>query len=190
MDSWLALLMDPWPWYVTGPLIGLVVPILFVVANKQFGLSSNLMHICAIIARGKSDLLNYEWKRIGLWNLTSALGLVLGGFVAVFLLSQPEQVVGISESTRSDLIALGITDFVGLVPREIFSFESLATGRGLIMIVGGGFLVGFGSRYAGGCTSGHGITGLSNLQIPSLVAVLGFFVGGFISTFLLLPLAL
>ena len=167
-----------------------MVPVLFVAANKQFGLSSNLTHICAIVAPGKSDLLNYDWKRIGLWNLTSALGLILGGYVAVSLMSHPDQVVGISEATRMDLGALGITDFRGLVPREIFSFKSLASGRGLIMIVGGGFLVGFGSRYAEGCTSGHGITGLSNLEIPSLMAVLGFFAGGFICTFLLLPLVL
>ncbi|MBT8398338.1 MAG: YeeE/YedE family protein [Gemmatimonadetes bacterium] len=190
MESWIALMMRPWPWFVTGPLIGLVVPVLLVVANKQFGLSSNLTHMCAIVAPRKSDLLKHEWKNVGLWNLTSAFGLVLGGYVAVSFLSAPDQIVGISEATRAELSALGIKDFVGLAPREIFSFKSLTTARGLIMIVGGGFLVGFGARYAAGCTSGHGISGLSNLQVPSLVAVLGFFAGGFIGTFLILPLVL
>ena len=190
MENRIAFLIQPWPWFVTGPLIGLVVPFLYLAANKRFGLSSNLEHICAIVAPGKSDLLNYNWRRVGLWNLTSALGLILGGLLAVSLLSHPDQVVGISEATRVDLGTLGITDFRGLVPRELFSFRSLASGPGLIMIAGGGFLVGFGSRYAAGCTSGHGITGLSNLQFPSLVAVFAFFAGGFIGTFLLLPLLL
>ncbi len=190
MESWIALLKQPWPWYVTGPLIGLVVPILFIAANKRFGLSSNLTHICAVIAPRRPNFLTRERSAIAYWNLTIVLGLILGGFIAVSFLSHPEQVVGISERTRADLGALGITDFMGLVPREIFSFESLATGRGLIMVLGGGFLVGFGARYAGGCTSGHGITGLSDIQVPSLVAVLGFFAGGFISTFLILPLVL
>ena len=151
--------MQPWPWFVTGPLIGLVVPILLLAANKEFGLSRNLMHICAIIAPGRSELLSYDWRRVGLWNLTLALGLIIGGFVAVTFLSHPDQVVSISDATKADLGALGITDFKGLVPREIFTFQSLISVRGLVMIVGGGFLVGFGSRYADGCTSGHGIFG-------------------------------
>jgi uncharacterized membrane protein YedE/YeeE len=58
------------------------------------------------------------------------------------------------------------------------------------MIVVGGFLVGFGTRYAGGCTSGHAIMGLSNLQWPSLVATISFMVGGFIMANLILPFIL
>jgi len=55
------------------------------------------------------------------------------------------------------------------------------------MLVGGGILIGFGTRWAGGCTSGHAISGLSNLQLPSLIAVIGFFIGGIIMTYFLLP---
>lgn len=184
------LLSQTWPWYVAGPLIGVVVPILLVSGNKQFGISSNLRHLCAIIRPGKSAFLNYDWKRTGLWNLTMAVGLILGGYIAVTFFPNPDPVIGISEATKADLTALGITNFEGLMPQQVFSFEKLLSLPGLVMIVAGGFFVGFGARYAGGCTSGHGIMGLSDLQIPSLVAVLGFFAGGFISSFLILPLIL
>jgi uncharacterized membrane protein YedE/YeeE len=177
-----------WPWYVAGPLLGFVVPTLYVAANKEFGMSSSLRHICAIVVPGKSEFLKYDWRRTGLWNLVLALGLVLGGVLASTVLANPDPVVAISDGARAQLAALGITDFQGMMPREVFNFGELLTLRGLVMIVGGGFLVGFGSRYAGGCTSGHGISGLSNLQLPSLIAVLGFFAGGFVSTYLVLPL--
>jgi hypothetical protein len=114
-----------------------------------------------------------------------ALGLVVGGFLAGITRSDD---VAISEATRSDLAVLGITDFSGLVPAEIFSWASLGTLPGLLLIIGGGFLVGFGTRYANGCTSGHAISGLSALRLTSLVAVIGFFVGGLIATHVLLPL--
>ena len=73
------------------------------------------------------------------------------------------------------------------LPAELFSLEQVFTLKGLLILVIGGFLVGFGSRYAGGCTSGHAISGLSNLQLPSLIAVIGFFIGGLIMSFFILP---
>ena len=102
----------------------------------------------------------------------------------------PDAIIPISAATVADLNALGITDLSGLVPAQFISWEGLMTLPGAIMIIGGGLLVGFGARYAGGCTSGHAISGLSDLQLPSLVAVIGFFVGGLIVTFLLLPILL
>lgn len=184
------LLSQTWPWYVAGPLIGLLVPILLLVGNRQFGVSSNFRHMCAMIAPGKAEFLNYDWKRTGLWNLTFVLGMVIGGFIAAHLLPNPDPVIGISEATKADLAALGISNFEGLVPRQVFSFETLFTLPGIVMIVAGGFLVGFGARYAGGCTSGHAISGLADLQLPSLVAVLGFFAGGLLITHFVLPLIL
>ena len=181
---------DPWPWYVAGPLIGLIVPLLLFFGGKQFGLSANLRHLCAATVPSRASFFRYDWKRHGLWNLVFALGLVLGGFVGIFLLSDPEAPIALAEATRADLAALGITDFTGLVPRELFTFEALATVPGLLMIVGGGFLIGFGARWAGGCTSGHAISGLANFQLPSLVAVVGFFAGGLFMTYVLLPLIL
>ena len=105
------------------------------------------------------------------------------------LLANPEP-IALAESTRADLAALGLRDLSGLVPRELFNWASLLTLRGAVILAGGGFLVGFGTAYAGGCTSGHAITGLADRQLPSLVAVLGFFAGGLAATWLLLPLLL
>lgn len=178
---------QPWPWYVAGPLIGIVVPALFLIGGKQFGLSENLRHVCAMLP-GKAEFFNYDWKN-GVWNLTLILGIIIGGFIGSTLLGNPDP-VAISDATKSDLALLGITQFDGLLPSDIFSWEGLASVKGLIMIVLGGFLVGFGSRYAGGCTSGHAISGLADLQLPSLIAVIGFFAGGLIATFFLLPIIL
>jgi hypothetical protein len=182
------LLSRTWPWYVAGPLIGLVIPLLLLIGNRQFGLSSNFRHLCAIIAPGRSPFLHYDWKRTGLWNLTFALGMLIGGFIAATWLQNPDPIIPISDATKADLMALGITNFEGLLPRQVFSFGALFSVPGLILIVGGGFLVGFGSRYAGGCTSGHAIMGVADLQLPSLVAAASFFVGGVLASHFLLPL--
>jgi hypothetical protein len=119
-----------------------------------------------------------------------AAGTVLGGYVGGRILSSPDHVVAISEATRGDLAAFGIRDFSGMVPSDVFSFEMLLTPAGFVIVVVGGFLVGFGARYANGCTSGHAISGLANLQPSSLLAVVGFFIGGLISAHFLLPLLL
>lgn len=179
------MLRQPWPWYVAGPLIGLFVPALLLLDNKQLGISSNLRHLCAALAPRKLSFFRYEWKKAGLWNLVFLAGVVLGGFIGGHLLAAPN--VAIATRTHADLAALGIHDFSGLAPRELFSWSSLLTGRGLLLLVGGGFLVGFGTAYAGGCTSGHGIAGLANFERPSAIAVLGFFAGGLLATFVLLP---
>lgn len=182
-------LFGTWPWYVSGPLIGLIVPLLLL-GGRSFGVSSNLRHICSAALPGSSEYFDYDWKSSGLWNLTFIAGAVIGGLIAGTLLSEPDAVVGIAEATRSDLAALGIRDFGGLVPDDVFSWRALTGLPGLVMVIGGGFLVGFGARYAGGCTSGHGITGLATLQLASLVAVAGFFAGGLVATYFLLPLLL
>ncbi|MEX1256736.1 MAG: YeeE/YedE thiosulfate transporter family protein [Gemmatimonadota bacterium] len=186
-------LLAPWPWYVTGPLIGLIVPLLLLFGGKVFGISSNLRHLCAAVpapSSWKPDFLRYDWRHAGLWNLVFVLGVGLGGFLAVTLFGTPAAAASISEATRADLSALGIQDFTGLIPAELFSWAALATPAGLLAIVAGGFLVGLGARWAGGCTSGHAISGLANLQLPSLVAVLGFFAGGLLVTHAVLPLLL
>ena len=184
----MSFLTDPWPWYVTGPLIGLVVPLLLLAGNKPFGVSSNLRHLCAIGAPAKPAFLRYDWRGAGGWNLAFLAGATAAGVVVGFLIPSPT--LAISTDTARDLAALGVTDLTGYVPQSLFSWHALATWRGLAMIVGGGFLVGFGTAYAGGCTSGHGITGLAALQLPSLIAVCGFFAGGLAGTHLLLPLLL
>lgn len=180
---------QPWPWYVAGPSISLVMSLLLYFGNK-FGLSSNFTTVCAIAGAGKySDFFRFNW-RDHVWNLVFVSGAILGGFIAHYFLSH-DQAVNISNETIAELKQLGIENpGSAFVPVEIFNWNSLLTGRGLIMIVIGGFLVGFGTRYAGGCTSGHAISGLSNLQLPSLIAVIGFFIGGLVVTYLILPLIL
>ena len=182
----LELLSEPWPWYVGGPLIGLIVPLLLW-AGGEFGVSENLRHVCAAVLPTRNDFFRYDWKTRGLWNLTFALGIVLGGAIAGTVLASPDP-IAVSDATRADLDVIGITDLEGLAPAQVFSWEGLASVPGFVMIVIGGFLVGFGARYAGGCTSGHAISGLANLQLPSLLAVLGFFAGGLLATWVLLPL--
>lgn len=182
----LDMLTRPWPWYVAGPLIGLFVPALLVLGNRQFGISTNLRHICAAVLPGRVEFFQYDWRGTGLWNLAFVAGILIGGFIAARMLGIPD--VAVSADTRIALEHLGIRDFAGLTPRDVFNWSSLLTLRGLTMIVGGGFLVGFGTAYAGGCTSGHGIAGLAVFDRTSVVAVAGFFAGGLLGTFVLLPL--
>lgn len=179
------LIRQPWPWYVAGAVIGLTVPALLLLGNKHLGISSSLRHVCAACIPGNISFFKYDWKK-EIWNLFFVGGVLIGGVVATQLLSNPEAIV-ISEKTVSELQALNITVDNNLMPASIFSFENLFTLRGLMFFVVGGFLVGFGTRYAGGCTSGHTIMGLSNLQWPSLVATCCFMAGGFLMIHVLFP---
>lgn len=176
---------QPWPWYVAGPLIGLIVPALLLLGNKAFGISSSLRHICAACLPAGIPFFKYDWKKES-WNLFFVAGIVLGGFVTVHYLSNSAP-VAINPATTALLQKQGIKDFSGLLPQDIFSFSQLLTLRGLVFMVLGGFLVGFGTRYAGGCTSGHAIMGISSLQWPSLVATCCFMAGGFIMAWFILP---
>ena len=180
------LLKEPWPWYVSGPIIGISVPLLLILGNKMLGISSSLRHACAAVAPFNIKFLKYNWKA-EMWNIFFVTGILLGGFIGGVLLNNGEP-VSISPQTVEDIKALGITSFDGLLPSDIFSWQTVFSLQGFIIIVLGGFMIGFGSRYAGGCTSGHAIMGLSSLQWPSLVAVIFFFIGGLLMTHILSPL--
>ncbi len=182
------LLYQPWPWYVAGPIIGLMVPLLFYIGNKAFGISSNFRHVCAACDPAGVEFFKYDW-RSGVWNMVLALGVLIGGFLGGWVFANPEP-INLSQSTVSTLQGMGIQDFSGFVPLDLFTWEALGSGTGVIVLAIGGFLVGFGARYAGGCTSGHAISGLSNLQLASLIAVIGFFIGGMLMSYVLLPLIL
>lgn len=182
------LLREPWPWYVAGPLIGLIVPLLLMLGGKPFGLSANLRHLCAAVLPGNVPFFRYDWRRQGGWNLLFAFGILVGGFISAQWLLPDGYTVAIADSTRADLRRLGLQDLSGLLPPELFGWTALSTVPGFLTVVVGGFLVGFGARWAGGCTSGHAISGLATLQLPSLVAVLGFFAGGLVMTHIVLPL--
>ena len=185
METWLEWVQRPWPWYVAGPLIGLMVPALLIAGNKPLGVSSSLRDICAACVPAHIDFLHYDWKQER-WNLLFVAGIFIGGWIAGSLFANP-QPVDISAATRTDLHALGVDTAGGLMPAELFRWGALLHAKGLTLMVAGGFMVGFGTRYAGGCTSGHGIMGLSSLQWPSLVATMCFFAGGVACTYLILP---
>lgn len=182
MLDWLR---HPWPWYISGPLIGLMVPLLLLLGNKAFGISSSLRHICAVCIPAKIPFFQYDWKKEA-WNLFFVAGIIGGAFLAAHFLSDP-QPVHISPKLAQELSKTGITNYDRLVPIDLFSWKNLLTAKGFILIVVGGFLVGFGTRYAGGCTSGHSIMGLSNLQVSSLVATICFMIGGLIMANFILP---
>jgi len=184
----MEILYRPWPWYVAGSIIGLTVPTLLLLGNKKLGISSTLRQLCVACYPVKLPFLNYDWKK-ELWNLYFAGGILIGGFLGGVVFANPDP-VAITETTATNFKSLGLTNLSGLMPTEIFNWDALITKKGFIVMIVGGFLVGFGTRYAGGCTSGHGIMGLSALQWPSLLATISFFVGGILFTHFALPVVL
>ncbi|HYF30214.1 MAG TPA: YeeE/YedE thiosulfate transporter family protein [Chitinophagaceae bacterium] len=184
----MEVVRQPWSWYVAGSVIGLIVPALLILGNKHFGISANFRHACAACFPANIKFFKYDWKK-EIWNLFFVAGILVGAFLASQYLANPND-MQIAPALASELEDYGIADTKGLLPSEIFSWESLLSLRGLVLLIGGGFLVGFGTRYAGGCTSGHSIMGLSNLQLPSLIATTSFMAGGFIMANLILPFIL
>ena len=183
--NFITWIFQPWPWYVAGPLIGLTVPVLLIMGNKSFGVSASLRHICAACFPANIPFFKYDWKKEA-WNLIFAVGIIAGGFVAAQFLSDHQPIL-VNPKLTATMAAYGITDFSGTVPKQLFNWQALLTVKGLVLMVFGGFLVGFGTRYAGGCTSGHSIMGLSTLQWPSLLATCCFMAGGFVMSNLILP---
>jgi uncharacterized membrane protein YedE/YeeE len=181
------IIYDPWPWYVAGPLIILVMFILLML-GRNFGMSSNLSSFCAMCGAGeKIDFFNFDW-RSKKWNLAVVAGAIIGGFIGNYFLT-PNEAVAISEQTVVKLQTLGFESAGNAyLPDELYANTVFSEPYMLFLLAIGGVLVGFGARYAGGCTSGHAISGLSNLQLPSLIAVIGFFIGGLIMVHLLFPL--
>ena len=180
-------IFEPWPWYVAGPLIaGIMFLLLF--TGKNFGMSSNLRTMCTIGGADKvADFFDFNWKSQK-WNLVVVLGAIAGGFIGAHLLSN-DTAVNINPDTIAILQDYGFESAgEAYLPAELFNMEALADPKALAILLIGGILIGFGARYAGGCTSGHAISGLSNLQLPSLIAVIGFFIGGLVMVHLLYPL--
>ena len=181
----IEFLKQPWAWYVAGPLIGLMVPALLISGNKTLGISSSLRHVCAACLPAKIPFFHYDWKKEA-WNLVFVAGIILGALIVATFFNNPNA-VNINPTLVAELNGYGIKEQHSLLPEQLFNWQQLFTIKGLFFMVFGGLLVGFGTRYAGGCTSGHAIMGLSNLQWPSLVATISFMVGGFIMANLILP---
>lgn len=204
-------LLQPWPWYISGPLIGLMVPALLIFGNKHFGISSTMRHICAACLPSKNPFFNYDWKK-EIWSIFLAIGMIGGGFVANNFMNDHSEIKisnnskvmfddwNLKYSTAETMMVMSDNgdgtrsckpEISGesriIMPTEIFSFDSFSSPIGWIFIVLGGFLVGFGTRWANGCTSGHAIMGLSLLNPGSLVAVIGFFIGGLAVSWFVIP---
>jgi uncharacterized membrane protein YedE/YeeE len=185
--EFMSILFQTWPWYISGFIIGMIM-LCLTYFGKHFGMSSNLESLCSMSGLGKKvAYFNFDWKA-NKWNLTVVVGAMIGGFVAVHFMSDPTN-VAINPTTIEQLAALGIDAPNGkLAPNVLFGNQIFESPKSILILLVGGILIGFGTRYAGGCTSGHAISGLSNLQLPSLKAVIGFFIGGLIMVHLLLPL--
>ena len=181
------MILQPWPWYVSGPLIALVM-FLLIFMGRKFGMSSNLRTFCSMCGAGKkANFFDFNW-RAQRWNLIVILGAAIGGFIAMNFLSA-DPAVDINPDTVSTLNELGFeSSGKAYLPDELYSLEALGNIKSLSLLIIGGFLIGFGARWAGGCTSGHAISGISNLQLPSMIATAGFFIGGLIMIHLLFPL--
>lgn len=186
--SIIEIIRQPWPWYIAGPLIGLIVPLLLIIGNKSFGISSSMRHACAICVPFNIQFFKYDWKK-EIWNLFFVFGIFIGGFITITFLDNP-QPININPTLAKELSSYGISNYNSLIPLELFNWEELVTIRGFIIMIIGGFLIGFGSRYAGGCTSGHAIMGISNLQLPSLIATCCFMIGGIVMSNFILPIIL
>ena len=185
METLINVIRSPWPWYVAGPLIGLTVPLLLVLGNKAFGISSSLRHLCAACFPANIPFFTYDWRREQ-WNLFFVVGILIGGVITTLFLTSGAPVV-VNENLKSELALYGVTKVDQLIPSQLFNFHELFTLRGFVLIVAGGFLVGFGTRYAGGCTSGHSITGISMLQPGSVIATICFMIGGIVMANFILP---
>ncbi|WP_353545591.1 YeeE/YedE family protein [Rhinopithecimicrobium faecis] len=179
------IITDPWPWYISGPLIALVL-FLLLREGKDFGMSSNFRTMCSILGAGKkTSFFNFDWKAQR-WNLLVVLGAIIGGFLADTFLTNGAP-TEINPASLADLQKLGIVDEIqSYLPASLFVLDG--TGKQLAILLIGGLLIGFGTRYAGGCSSGHAISGLSNFQLPSLIAIIGFFIGGLLMVHLIFPL--
>jgi len=178
-------LYKPWPWYVAGPIIGLSVPALLLLGNKNLGVSSTLRQICAACVPARIPLLQYDWKK-DQWNLFFVAGILIGGYLGGWLFANPVP-TQLSPATIDLLHQQGLSELNGLMPAELFNWNTLLSLKGFLLMIVGGFMVGFGTRYARGCTSGHGIMGLSALQWPSLLATMSFFAGGILFSHFVLP---
>ena len=180
-------ILEPWAWYVGGPLIAISL-LLYFYFGRNFGASTNFETLCTMAGAGVfSDYFKKDWKARD-FALLFVIGLIIGGYISSGSLI-PNQYIDLNPVTVNELTDVGFSN-VGAqyFPDEIFGDDMIFSLKGFFILLVSGVLIGFGTRYAGGCTSGHAITGLSSLQFPSLLAVIGFFIGGIIATWFIIPL--
>ncbi len=184
MEQLIVWLSGPWPWYVSGPIIGLMVPLMLLIGSKSFGVSQNLEHICAMTQPKQINvsLFKYDWKQFG-WCISFVIGVAIGGFLAMYVFKHPGA-IELSEAAKDMLVGWGVSQGKEFYPSELYD----PSPANLVILGISGVLIGFGTRYASGCTSGHAITGLATLQLKSLKAVLGIFAGGILAANFITPL--
>ena len=180
-------ILQPWPWYVSGPLIAMTMFTLLYL-GKNFGMSSNLRTLCTMCGADKTcEFFCIDWKAQS-WNLLMMSGAIIGGFLGAHYVSE-NQVPDLNPKTIEKLHSQNfLSAGEAYAPTELFGNEAFSDPKALAILLIGGILVGFGARYAGGCTSGHSISGISNLQMPSLIATIGFFIGGLLMINLIYPI--
>ncbi|MCB0554086.1 MAG: YeeE/YedE family protein [Phaeodactylibacter sp.] len=187
-NSFVDFVSQPWHWAVSGAAIALVLALLTWM-GRSFGVSMTFKDMCSIAGAGKKTPFFRMDLKDEYWRIAFVVGGLVGGIISVLFLKSPEP-VAISHSTIDYLATIGINypeadaKGMGFVPTSLFNFSSI---KGILLALGGGFLIGFGARYGDGCTSGHAISGLAHLQLPSLITVIGFFIGGLLMTNLLFP---
>lgn len=183
----MEFISQPWAWYIAGPAIAFILFLMFYF-GRAFGVSSNLETFCTIGGAGRfSEYFKTDWKA-RTWSLIFVLGIILGGLISSQYL-MPSEAIALNPETVQELADLGFANAGSkYLPAEIFSVDNLLSLKGIGILLVSGLFIGFGTRYAGGCTSGHAITGLSSLQLPSLIAVIGFFAGGLLMVWILFPL--
>ena len=169
-----------WHWSISGFIIGIIVPALLLVGNKSFGISSSLKHICSIALPLKTSFFNYDLKP-HYWSFYFMGGVVLGGAISYILGNPPALELGPKTMTFLNNNNLALP--VSLYPKDLYNFHNI---HGILLIVIGGFLIGFGTRWAQGCTSGHSIFGIANFQKASFIATIAFFIGGLTMTHFIL----
>ncbi len=179
------ILQKPWHWSLAGVMIALIL-FLLTYLGRSFGVSASFKTICNAFGLGKKyEYFDFDIKN-DFWQIAFLLGVLLGGLISVTILYNPEP-AKISQATIDHLA----TDFGwnypqgdGYLPVDVFNIYNW---KAIVIALVGGAFVGFGARYGNGCTSGHAITGLSHMRLPSLITVIGFFIGGLIMTWLIMP---
>ena len=165
--------MTPLHWSISGILIGLCVPLLLLIDNKTFGISSSL-----------SDVWDRNKRRKGRWKFKFLLGVLIGAALTN-LWSDPSASLLVSSKVINRLKDWNIDFSQGYYPIGLFNFDNWSA---VLLSLSGGFLVGYGARLANGCTSGHCISGISNLQLSSMIVTLSFFIGAIITSYLIYPM--
>lgn len=157
--------MEPLAWYIAGPLIGITVPVLLLLREKQLGISSSF-RVAGTLLLPKVNYFRYDRKKDE-WQVYFVLGILIAALL-IFNLTE-----------------LGVPPETDALGKAIFQPYDLTY---LPAFFAGSICIGFGARYANGCTAGHCIMGNSQLAFSSLVTTIFFFIGGLVATHFIVPL--